>query len=230
MPRKVKQKQKQKQKQSQTVIVNIGKEKRRRQTRQKKQPPPPPPSPSFIPYPVPNLRGPDQIVSPQPTLIQMLEALRPIQAPVAPVAPVIPPIVIPPVDEGKEEAGPMRMVAPVDALILPEGPLISKRPLSPQYSASASSSSSSYPADYEPPQISSSLEMPEQPGGYTPRFLNNLTINRGELNLRGIAGRMGIELPRGIKKAGIIQAILDHNPNTRIPRQKIPYPKIAKQE
>ena len=230
MPRK--QKQKQKQKQTQTVIVNIGKEKRRRQTRpsKKKQPPPPPPSPSFIPYPVPNLRGPDQIVSPQPTLVQMLEALRPIQAPVAPVAPVIPPIVIP-VDEGKEEAGPMRMVAPADALILPEGPLINKRPVSPQYSASSASSSSySYPADYEPPQIPSSLEMSEPPGGYTYQFLDNLTINRGELNLRVIVRRLKIKIPANTNKADIIKAILDHNPNTRIPRQKIPYPKIAKQE
>jgi hypothetical protein len=132
----------------------------------------------------------------------MLEALRPIQAP----APVIPPIVIPFVDDQKQEAGPMRIVAPADALIEPEGPMIDKRPVSPQHSASASSS----------------VEIPGAPR-YTFLYLNGLKIKTGEPSLREIAQRMKIPLPANVLKSEIIQAIM----NETRPR---PRPKIAPRE
>jgi hypothetical protein len=215
MPRKVKQKQKQKQKQSQTVIVNINKGKRsKRQEKQTRQPPPPP---QFVPYPVPSLRGPEPMVASQPSLIQMLEALRPIQAPI--VAPAVPPpIVIPYVADEKQEVGPDVMVQRTPPIVEPDSALVSAGP-----APSSSSSSSSSSASFE----------------YLSREqLTKMPINRsrrsyaGSQSLLEYAQSLGISIPKFMpdtetrpSKEFIIELLLNN-----IPRQKIKRPIPAKKE
>jgi hypothetical protein len=111
------------------------------------------------------------------------------------------------------------MVAPADALILPEGPMINKRPVSPQYSASASSSSSSYPSDYENP-ISSSASSSSL---LTRAELERMPASKkdekpGTISLRTYAKEKGIKIPgyirigdgfRTPRKEDIINIILE---------------------
>jgi hypothetical protein len=191
MPKKVKQKQKQKQKQSQTVIVNIHKGKRSK--RQEKQTRQPPPTPQYVPYPVPNLRGPDPVVPSQASLIQMLEALRPIQAPVVARVPAVPPPIHIPVDDGKEEVGPEVMVARTPPMLGPDSALVSAGPSSSSSSSSSAPSSSSGPGDPVP---------------YTYDFLKGLNIRDGAPTLKEIGQRLNIPLMSKMNKEGLIQAIL----------------------
>lgn len=189
MPRKVKQKQKQKQ--SQTVIVNIHKGKRSK--RQEKQTRQPPPTPQFVPYPVPSLRGPDPVVPSQASLIQLLERLQPLQAPVIAPAPAVPPpIIIPYVAEGKEEVGPEVMVRRTPPIVEPDSALVSAGP-------SSSSSSSSE----EPPGVGR---------GYTYEYLKGLNLRNGAENLQEIARELKIKGRSLMTKERLIDMILEKNP------------------
>ena len=212
MPRKVKQKQKQKQ--SQTVIVNIHKGKRSK--RQEKQTRQPPPTPQYVPYPVPSLRGPEPMVASQPSLIQMLEALRPIQAPVVAPAPAVPPPIHIPGDDGKEEVGPEVMVPRTPPIVEPDSALVSAGPSSSSSSSSFASPSSS--------SSSSSFSSPPPPGGpqtFTHDFLNRLNIKDGASpTLMEIAGRLNIVGRHSMNKEPLIQAIMAKNPPSRIPRPR----------
>ena len=218
MPRKVKQKQKQKQ--SQTVIVNIHKGKRSK--RQEKQTRQLPPTPQYVPYPVPSLRGPEPVVPSQASLIQMLEALRPIQAPVVAPAPAVPPpIVIPYVAEGKEEVGPEVMVRRTPPIVEPDSALVSAGP------ASSSSSSSS---SEEPPGIRT---------GYTYEYLTGLNLRNGAENLQEIARVLNIKGRSLVTKERLIDMILERNPRYVLPLEgqepivpplKVKRPRPAKKE
>ncbi len=201
MPRKDKQKQKQKQKQQQkqTVVVNIGTRGKRtkRQARQTRQPPP---TPQFMPYPVPNLRGPEPMVTPQPSLVQLMDALRPIQAPIVAQVPAGPsPIKTPEViAEEKQEVGPLRVMEEFRPLISPDEPLISAEPFTQSSSSSSSSSSSAL--------ASSSSSTPDYPFvKYTQEQLEQMITSRrgpktrpGQLSLQEvIQDQMGLTLPKG---------------------------------
>lgn len=195
MPRKVKQKQKQKQ--SQTVVVNIGtRGKRTKQARQSRQPPP---TPQYIPYPVPQLRGPEPMVASQPSLAQLLEALRPhIQAPVVAHAPAVPPPIHIPnipqaVAEGKEEVGPEQVDGADASLVLSAQPLVDAQP---RMHSSSSSSSSSGP-------------------DHTFESLNALNLKNGPANLIDMATELNIVGRHKMSKSALIHAILRRFPPSR---------------
>ena len=201
MPRKVKhqrQKQRQKQKQTQHVVVNVNTTRaknRARPTRKQKTTP----LPQYIPYPVPSLRGPEQMVTSQPSLAQLLDIVKELKAPVQDQPLVPPPIVIPPipamVDESKEEIGPHVIVQPDEPMMKPLGPIVS----------SASSASAS----------SSSSEEKTSAHQWTEQELRALNIMRstlpGGMTLRKLAKELGVAIPRGVTtKSEYIERILSH--------------------
>ena len=204
MPRKVKQKQKQRQKQSQMVIVNLGTRRRAGKGSQERRPAPPA-VPQFVPYPVPTLRGPEPMMTAQPSLSQLLEALRPsIRAPVVPaqVPPPTPAPISSIVAEGKEEAGPEQVVRSTSTLVDDNQPMVDSRPrvprpvLAPWYDLSQPSEASSSSA--------SSLSSSSSSGPrYTYEELDKETVS----NLLDIATELNITGRHKMRKSELVKAI-----------------------
>lgn len=206
MPRKVKQRQNQKQ--SQTVVVNIGRRRRAASKRSASLAPRPPPF-MPIPFPVPALRGPEPLIQAQPSLAQLIEALRPaglssstpappVSAPPAPASPApIPDIVY----EGKEETGPERVVAPPLPIVTPPEPLVSASPAvtlrkRPKMAKSALTE--------EPSHASSSSSSKSTPDFvlYSDEELQKMVIRNkdrsrpGQMTLEDVAKTMGLTVPK----------------------------------
>tara|TARA_R110002126_G_scaffold189385_2_gene337689 strand:+ start:4080 stop:4544 length:465 start_codon:yes stop_codon:yes gene_type:complete len=136
------------------------------------------------------------MVPSQASLVQLIEAMRPIQAPVVAPAPVNPqpaPIADYIADE-KDEIGPGRVVESDRAFLEPESPIVSSSPSSAASASSSSSSSSSDPV-------------------YTFESLNKLNKNNGPNNLMDMATRLGIVGRHDMSKTDLIYAILRRNPN-----------------
>ncbi len=152
------------------------------------------------------------MVASQPSLIQMLEALRPIQAPVVARVPAVPPPIHIPVDDGKEEVGPEVMVPRTPPIVEPDSALVSAGPASSSSFASPSSSSSN---------SSSSFSSPAPPGGpqtFTHDYLNRLNVKDGASpTLMELAGRLNIVGRHNMNKEPLIQAILAKNPAPKTP-------------
>lgn len=156
--------------------------------------------PQYIPYPVPQLRGPEPVVPSQASLVQLLEALKPLKAPVTP-APLQPtPAPIPEIVEEKtEEVGPTRMVAPPSPVVKPVGPMVS---------AEASSSSASTPAER------AEMAATQLPASHDWTEAELRALNEGKssipggMTLRKLAKELGVIIPRNTNKDGIIDRIL----------------------